>query len=250
MDPGAASSRQSPPLQHLEGRTAGSKDAELISSSGALPLRLRTNSKSTGSPQPSPLSQSTSAADTVADPESTAPGVRIGPQMPDVGFSAEAGQDDLATNSSPTVPDSLPHEERKTETESMAAIMQGREPDPIPSSLIPNLSGHNSPDARLEKEYHRDKKGETGTEVGDESRDSSTDEESGSRGRQRSREKKHYRKDSNVSASDTDGASANETSASSSKKPPRKLKTFEPLRKKYESRCSCAKLLLCNVLLS
>lgn len=109
---------------------------------------------------------------------------------------------------------------------------------PQPSALSQSVSAEpaeTSPDARLEKEYHKDKV-RTDTSAKDkEANDSSGDEDSSSRGRQKSREKKHYRKNSNVSASDTDRGSGKETAASSSKTPPpRKLKTFEPLQRKKE----------------
>ncbi|KAL9605887.1 MAG: hypothetical protein Q9179_000951 [Wetmoreana sp. 5 TL-2023] len=113
--------------------------------------------------------------------------------------------------------------------------MQGREPEPSPGSPDSGYSGNDSPDARLEKEYHREQVRTDMAGKGDEAKDNSGDEAPSSRGRQRSREKKQYRKDSNVSASDTEGTSGKEASTSSSKKPPpRKLKTFEPLREKEE----------------
>ena len=234
MDPRTPSTRQDPPVRQLDNNNSVNDAAESASVSGVLPLRLRTNSRSTNSQQPSPLSQSTSAAETVAGPDSMASDVQMVPHQLDKDPSITAEQDVHASHDAAAVVSRSPGEGKKPGTGSMAALMQGREPDLIPGSISPDLSGNNSPDARLEKDYYKEKTSKSVTELGNDKKHSSDDEESGSRGRQKSREKKHYRRESNVSASDTDGASANEHSASEIKKPPRKLKTFEPLREKEE----------------
>ncbi|KAL8768357.1 MAG: hypothetical protein Q9209_005391 [Squamulea sp. 1 TL-2023] len=120
-------------------------------------------------------------------------------------------------------------------TDSTTTTTQDQESNSIPGIVGSELSGNNSPDARLEKEYHREKVRSDGTKNDDEDKDTSSGEDSSSRGRQRSREKKQYRKESNASASDTDGGTTKETASSNGKKTPqRKLKTFEPLREKEE----------------
>ncbi|KAL8970860.1 MAG: hypothetical protein Q9183_001326 [Haloplaca sp. 2 TL-2023] len=107
-----------------------------------------------------------------------------------------------------------------------------------PSPLSKSVSaepGEGSPDTRLEKEYHTEKVGTDESKEVNEAGDISGNISPSARGWQKSREKKHYRKDSNVSASDTEGGgSGKETGKSSSKAPPRKLKTFEPLLRKKE----------------
>ncbi|KAL8982388.1 MAG: hypothetical protein Q9205_003087 [Flavoplaca limonia] len=120
-------------------------------------------------------------------------------------------------------------------TDSITATAHHQEVDTISGPAHSSPSGNDSPDARLEKEYHREKERDENTTDHYEDQGSSDDDDSSSRGRQRSREKKHYRKESNASASDTDRGSAKETTTISGKKPaPRKLKTFEPLREKEE----------------
>ncbi|KAL8694383.1 MAG: hypothetical protein Q9218_000949 [Villophora microphyllina] len=140
--------------------------------------------------------------------------------------------DDQSGSKPPTVQGQTLQEESEPSVGSIPAVAHGQEPDPTSGS---GLSGDDSPDARLEKDYHRDKVRMDTTKIGDEAKGGSSDEDSSSRGRQRNREKKQYRKESNVSASDTDGGSGKETEGSDSKKPPpRKWKTFEPLREKEE----------------
>ncbi|KAL9005542.1 MAG: hypothetical protein Q9188_001703 [Gyalolechia gomerana] len=234
MDPETSDSKPSALSRHSEGGSTGNNNHESANSPGTLPLRLRTDSKSTASPHPSPLSQSTSAGVTDADYETTAHGTHTELQQSGTNFPMAVKQEDHAENLNPTAADKSPDDEQGSKQASIAKIVQEREPGPVSVSTSSALSGNTSPDARMEKEYHRDKIGERETNSDNECQESSGEEESGSRGRQKSREKKHYRKESNVSASDTDGTSANETSASSSKKPPRKLKTFEPLREKEE----------------
>ncbi|KAL8937979.1 MAG: hypothetical protein Q9216_004145 [Gyalolechia sp. 2 TL-2023] len=150
-------------------------------------------------------------------------------------FATALEYEDHAKDLNPTPSDRLPDDGQVSKPGSLAPTVQEREPNPVPVSASSALEGNISPDARMEKEYHRDKMGEHGTISNNECNENSGQEESGPRGRQKSREKKHYRKESNVSPSDTDGTSATETTASSIKKPPRKLKTFEPLREKEES---------------
>ncbi|KAL8945224.1 MAG: hypothetical protein Q9211_000234 [Gyalolechia sp. 1 TL-2023] len=234
MDPDTSHSKRSIFAQHSEGEFTGDKIHEPANSSGTLPLRLRTDSKSTGSPHPSPLSQSTSAGLTDADHDSTAPVSHTEPQQSKAESPTAFRQEDHAENPDPTAAEKSSDDGQGSKPGSIAAIVQEREPDPVPVSASSALSSNDSPDAPMAKEYHRDKMGERGTNSDNEYKESSGEEESGSRGRQTNREKKHYRRESNLSASDTDGTSATGTSASSSKKPRRKLKTFEPLREKQE----------------
>ena len=152
----------------------------------------------------------------------------------------EAGQ---SVPQSQAEPELTSREVKKARAGSMAAVMQGREPDPIPGTQQAGAGDDTSPDARLEKDYHKSKMRKEGAvDSTDEDRrsDSSEDQDksSSSRGRQMNREKKEYRRDSNVSASDTDVGSGKERSTSGGirKVPPRKLKTFEPLREKEESK--------------
>ncbi|KAL9603141.1 MAG: hypothetical protein Q9219_001344 [cf. Caloplaca sp. 3 TL-2023] len=235
MDPNTTTPRRSPPPGDSDGGSASKNDVASTRLSGAPHLRFRANSKNTGSPQPSPLSQSTSAGDVTVDPAPVASEMDSQSQQPELSVSTtpveptEDTNDEALTNQGKSSP-----EAGTSKPGSMAAVMRGQEPDPIPEPTTSTFSGNNSPDARLEKDYHRDRTGETGIDSGADNRDSSGDEESDSRGRQKDREKKHYRKESNVSASDTEGTSTTEVSTSSAKKPPRKLKTFEPLREKQE----------------
>ncbi|KAI4143713.1 MAG: hypothetical protein L6R39_004471 [Caloplaca ligustica] len=186
-----------------------------------------------------PLSQSTSADETAAEEMSTSIGryTDLPPSATEV--DAAPGHDDQPISEFPTT--TLQHESKEQRPDSVAAVMQGRQPDPIPGTIPSTTNGNTSPDARLEKDYHREKATEERTAGEETDRDSSGDEDEGSRGRQPDRKKKHYRKDSNVStASDTDGGSNAETLVGSARKPPRKLKTFEPLRKKEEERAKAA----------
>ncbi|KAL8655645.1 MAG: hypothetical protein Q9210_000755 [Variospora velana] len=192
------------------------------SPSGVIPSRFHPSNKSTASPQPSPLSQSTSAADTTAEPASSAISQ---PQLPAPG-------NDPKNDAPRKLSDSPQNRAMKPTTGAMAEVMQEPEAEAIPSTS--SFNGNTSPDESLEKEYHTEKTGSRRADDDENYNESSGDEAQGSHGRQRSREKKHYRKVSNVSASDTDGGSATETAANGSKKPPRKLKTFEPLREKEE----------------
>ncbi|KAL8730292.1 MAG: hypothetical protein Q9166_004175 [cf. Caloplaca sp. 2 TL-2023] len=215
--------------------TAGNTNAELGSPSATVPLRLHANSDTTGSPQPSPLSQSISAEGTTTDAPSTASGVDTELPHSDLDSSAADEQHGQASKKGPASAETPAFEGEEDRTGSMAPVIQDLGPYLTTRTADSELSGNNSPDARLEKEYHREKVRKDGTEDNAEGRISSSDEDSSLRGRQRSREKKQYRKQSNTSASDTDGGSAKDTTASGSKKPPpRKLKTFEPLREKYE----------------
>lgn len=200
---------------------------------GSIPLRHHSGNRSTGSSQPSPLSQSTSAEESTVESLSPTVNRYIEPQQSD----SERNQ---ASDEPENVPGTSLHEAGKHRTVSVAAIMQGGNPDPFPGTVSPKSRGNTSPDARLEKDYHKEKATERRTDSDGNYKDSSGDEDTGSRGRQRSREQKHYRKGSNVSASDTDGGNATETSVSGHKKPPRKLKTFEPLQRKEEERAKAA----------
>ena len=135
----------------------------------------------------------------------------------------------LSSESSPLSPP-LQGENSTTTT----ADMVPAPPSPLSKSVSAEPE-EGSPDTRLEKEYHTDKVGTDESKEGNEAEDISGDFSPSARGWQKSREKKHYRKDSNVSASDTEGGgSGKETGKSSSKAPPRKLKTFEPLLRKKE----------------
>lgn len=216
------------------GSTAAESDAELESFVAAVPLQLHASNRTTGSPQPSPLSQSTSAEGTTGI-VSTASGLDI-----ELFQSATTDeQDGQASSGHSTFVDSPLPEGGVHGAGSTAIATQDEECDLIPNEAGSGPDGNNSPDARLEKEYHREKVRKDGIENDDDYKASSSDEDSNTRGRQRGREKKQYRKDSNPSASDTDGGSAKKISTSSSKKPPsRKLKTFEPLREKEESMSS------------
>lgn len=225
MDSKTHRPQQRPLSVQQKGPVENDGNTESVSPSGPIPLRLHPSIKTTGSPQPSPLSQSISAGETRAAPAS--------PQL-----ATESLQ---ASSEGTLVLDTPAQEVRKQSTGSMAAVIEGREPDPIPG--MAELSGNNSPDASLEKDYHREKVAglRTDADSGDDYKDSSEDEDDGgSRGRQKNREKKHYRKVSDVSVSDTDGGSATEASVNDIKKPPRKLKTFEPLQKKKEERAKAA----------
>ncbi|KAL8660782.1 MAG: hypothetical protein Q9202_006204 [Teloschistes flavicans] len=197
-----------------------------------LPLRLHGNKPHTGSPQPSPLSQSISAEGTAAEAFPTASDIRTESKISAADSQAANDEDGLSGSATPIVQGVAPRDESESEIGSMSAVTQGQDVD---SSLESGLSGNDSPDARLEKEYHRDKVRTDIRKKGDESKDNSSDENSSSRGRQRNREKKQYRKVASVSASDTDRGSGKEIEGSASNKPPlRKWKTFEPLREKEE----------------
>lgn len=135
--------------------------------------------------------------------------------------------------------------QQKPRSGSMAAVMQGRQPDPIPGSPIADNGGSGSfvGEPRLRKDSY--------TEVGKarnvaESTDedvpffSSEEETNGlsMRGRQRNRRKKGESgsREQNVSTIDTNPGSKKAGQATASKKAvPKKLKTFEPLREKQES---------------
>ncbi|KAI4163079.1 MAG: hypothetical protein LQ342_003206 [Letrouitia transgressa] len=134
--------------------------------------------------------------------------------------------------------------QQKPRSGSMAAVMQGRQPDPIPGSPIADNGGSGSfvGEPRLRKDSY--------TEVGKarnvaESTDedvpffSSEEETNGlsMRGRQRNRRKKGESgsREQNVSTIDTNPGSKKAGQATASKKAvPKKLKTFEPLREKQE----------------
>ncbi|KAL8710316.1 MAG: hypothetical protein Q9220_005086 [cf. Caloplaca sp. 1 TL-2023] len=200
---------------------------------GSLPaassLRLNPD-HSLGHPQPSPLSQSISAGETTSE----APlDVDLGAQNQVIESSAKSVQDDPELQEASTGSKQPPQvDDGRQRRGSMAAVMQGREPDPIPGAIHSSTSGRDSPHMHLEKDYHKEKRKGSESGSGPEAEGNSGDEHSGSRGRQKGREKKEYRRDSTVSASDTDGGS---TKGSEVKQPaPRKLKTFEPLREKQE----------------
>ncbi|KAL8642985.1 MAG: hypothetical protein Q9228_000384 [Teloschistes exilis] len=197
-----------------------------------LPLRPHGNKPHTSSPQPSPLSQSISAEGTAADALPTASAIRteVKDSVADSGAANE--EDEPSDSRTVTVQGDTLRGNRESSMGPMSAVTQGQDNDPVLGS---GLSGNDSPDARLEKEYHRDKVRTDIKKKGDEAKDGSSDENSSSRGRQRNREKKQYRKATNASTSDTDGGSGKETEGSERKKPPsRKWKTFEPLREKEE----------------
>ncbi|KAL8659904.1 MAG: hypothetical protein Q9226_000198 [Calogaya cf. arnoldii] len=201
--------------------------------STAADASVESGSRSTIVPSPSPLSQSVSAESTTGTLP-TEPG--IDNQLPQSAAQSSATdkQNDQASNVGPLIPDEPVPESGKQGTDYTTRTTQDQDADVIPGAAGAGMSGNDSPDARLEKDYHRDKERNDGTKNDDTDPGSSSDEDSSSRGRQRDREKKHYRKESTASASDTDGGSAKETTTSSGKKPPRKLKTFEPLREKEE----------------
>ncbi|KAL8858066.1 MAG: hypothetical protein Q9178_005391 [Gyalolechia marmorata] len=212
------------------GSTAAESDAELESFLAAVPLQFRASNSTTGSPQPSPLSQSTSAEGTTSI-VSTASGIDT-----ELFQSAATDQQDGQASSVDSTFLVSPIPEGAVQGAGLTATAtQDQECDLFPVEAGSAVDGDNSPDARLEKEYHREKVREDGIKNDDDYVASSSDEDSNTRGRQRGREKKQYRKDSNPPASDTDGGRAKKISTSSSKKPPpRKLKTFEPLREKEE----------------
>lgn len=212
--------------------SAALPDSEMPGPLEGLPLRLHGNKPHTGSPQPSPLSQSISAEGTAAEAFPTASDIRTESKISAADSQAANDEDGLSGSATPIVQGVAPRDESESEIGSMSAVTQGQDVD---SSLGSGLSGNDSPDARLEKEYHRDKVRTDIRKKGDESKDNSSDENSSSRGRQRNREKKQYRKVASVSASDTDRGSGKEIEGSASNKPtPRKWKTFEPLREKEE----------------
>ncbi|KAL9614342.1 MAG: hypothetical protein Q9167_001145 [Letrouitia subvulpina] len=134
--------------------------------------------------------------------------------------------------------------QQKPRSGSMAAVMQGKQPDPIPGSPIADIGGSGSfvGESRLRKDsYMETGKARNVAESTDEdiSIFSSEDETNGlsMRGRQRNRRKKGESgsRESNVSTSDTDPGSKRSGQATTSKKTvPKKLKTFEPLREKQE----------------
>ncbi|KAL9013720.1 MAG: hypothetical protein Q9173_001601 [Seirophora scorigena] len=223
MDPKTPKPQQEPLPVQEEDVVHSDSNNEPGSHSDLVLSRPHQNNKSTVSPQPSPLSQSTSAADTTTESASSAIYLRTEPQLSDP-------EGDPNSNAPRRLSDPPPDEATKPRTGAVAAVIQEQEPDTVPPT---SFNGNTSPDEGLEKEYHTEKRRSRRTDSDEDYNESSGDEDQGSRGRQRSREKKHYRTVSDVSASDTDGGSATEA-ASGRKKPPRKLKTFEPLREKKE----------------
>lgn len=214
-----------PKLLHLMGSTAADANAEF----GSRPATV---------PSPSPLSQAISAEGTTGTlPTFTG----IDTELPQSAVESPATdeQNSQDSNVGPISSDEPLPDIGKQATSSTILTTQDQETDLAPGTADSGLSGNDSPDARLEKEYHREKEKNDGIKNDDRDKGCSSDENSSSRGRQRNREKKQYRKESNASASDTDGGSAKEITTSSGKKPtPRKLKTFEPLREKEESMSS------------
>ncbi|KAL8674728.1 MAG: hypothetical protein Q9168_000886 [Polycauliona sp. 1 TL-2023] len=191
-------------------------------------------SGSTTYPSPNPLSQSISAEGTTGSLPTDS---RVGTELPHPAAQPTAanGQDKQASNECPLSSDEPLPDSGKQQTDSPSAASQDQEANVVPEADETALSGNNSPDARLEKEYHRERESNDGIKHDATDQGSSTDEGSSSRGRQMNREKKHYRKESTASASDTDGGSAKETATAKGKNPqPRRLKTFEPLRDKEE----------------
>lgn len=221
------------------GSTAGNTNPELGSSSATVPLRLHANNAATGSPQPSPLSQSVSVEGTTNDALSTAS--RIDAELPQQALdpSDEDERIEQPSDDDYKTPENAVSDRGNQGADSPTITVQDQGHDPRSGATGSGHSGDNSPDARLEKEYHKEKVRKDGTKHDDEAKGGSSEDDSGLRGRHRSREKKQYRIESNASASDTDGGSAIRADASGSKKaPPRKLKTFEPLREKEESTSS------------
>ncbi|KAI4119069.1 MAG: hypothetical protein LQ345_000944 [Seirophora villosa] len=223
MDPKTPKSQQEPlPVQ--EGDVVHSdSNNEPGSHSGLVSSRPHPSNESNGSPQPSPLSQSAPAADTTTESASSAIDLRTEPQL-------SAPEGDPSSNAPRRFSDPPPIETTKPTARAAAAVLQEQEPDAVPPTS--SFNRNTSPDEGLEKEYHTEKRSRR-PDSDEDSNESAGDEDQGPRGRQRSREKKHYRTVSDVSASDTDGGSAAEA-ANGRKKPPRKLKTFEPLREKKE----------------
>ncbi|KAI4238910.1 MAG: hypothetical protein LQ349_000752 [Xanthoria aureola] len=203
------------------GSTAADANAEL----GSRPATVAS---------PSPLSQSISAEGTTGT-LSTVTGVGTGLPQSAAESSVKDGQKGEHGNVSPITSDQpLPDIENQA-TSSPSLTTHDHETELVRGTVDSGLSGSDSPDARLEKEYHREKERNDEITNNDRDRGSSSDEDSTSRGRQRNREKKQYRKESHTPASDTDAGSSKETTTSSGKTPPpRKLKTFEPLREKKE----------------
>ncbi|KAL8746113.1 MAG: hypothetical protein Q9190_001837 [Brigantiaea leucoxantha] len=125
------------------------------------------------------------------------------------------------------------NEGKKQRSGSMAAVMRGKQPDPIPFLTEGVENPSSSGELRLRKDLGKGK----GIESTDEDAQSSSEDERNisSRGRQRSRRTKATAgtRDANISASDTDaGNAALETVVN--KGQPKRLKTFEPLRDKKE----------------
>ncbi|KAL8952904.1 MAG: hypothetical protein Q9222_001194 [Ikaeria aurantiellina] len=222
-------SKEDPQSQELENSDVGSTLLRQESSSAASSLRVIPD-QSLGHSQPSPLSRSMSAGGTTSEASS---GIDTGAQHQGMDSPAGPVYDEQVLQEAFIGSRQLPQEnDGRQRRGSMAAVMQGREPDPIPGAMRSSTSRRDSPDVRLEKEYRKEKPkgGESGS--GDEIKDDSCAEDSDSRGRQKRREKKEYRRESTVSASDTDGGTTSQVKV---KKPaPRKLKTFEPLREKQE----------------
>lgn len=207
------------------GSTAADANAEL----GSRPATVAS---------PSPLSQSISAEGTTGT-LSTVTGVGTGLPQSAAESSVKDGQKGKHGNVGPIASDQpLPDTENQA-TSSPSLKTHDNETELVRGTVDSGLSGSDSPDARLEKEYHREKERNDEITNNDRDRGSSSDEDSTSRGRQRNREKKQYRKESHTSASDTEAGGSKETTTSSGKTPPpRKLKTFEPLREKKESTSS------------
>ncbi|KAL8803156.1 MAG: hypothetical protein Q9182_003328 [Xanthomendoza sp. 2 TL-2023] len=217
------------------GSTAGNTNPQLGSPSATAPLRLHAHNTSTSSPQPSPLSQSVSAEGTVTGALSVASGVDTERSHQDLDSSGASEREGQPRDGDCMISDVPVAEGEKRGADSNTTVTQDQERVPTQGATGEGLSDSNSPDARLEKEYHREKVRSDGAKDDGQAKGDSSDEDSGSRGRQRSREKKQYRKESNASASDTDGGNAKgATARGSGKPPPRKLKTFEPLREKEE----------------
>ncbi|KAL8681240.1 MAG: hypothetical protein Q9186_002618 [Xanthomendoza sp. 1 TL-2023] len=216
------------------GSTAGNTNPELGSPSATAPLRLHAHNTSTGSPQPSPLSQSVSAEGTTTGTLSVGSGIDTEHSQQDLNSSGASDRKRQPSDGDRMISDIPEAQGGGQGADPNTTHMQDREPDPR-GATGEVLSGNSSPDARLEKEYHREKVRSDGTKDDGQAKGDSSGEDSGSRGRQKSREKKQYRKESNASASDTDGGSAKGATANGSGKTlPRKLKTFEPLREKEE----------------
>ena len=187
---------------------------------------------------PTPFSQSTFAEGTIGA-LSTEPDIDAKLPPPAAQSSAVDKQNDQVGKVEALSLDEPVPESQKRRTDSVTATAKHQKVDATPGAAHSSFSGNNSPDSRLEKEYHKEKERDESTTDNYEDQGSSDDDDSSSRGRQKSREKKHYRRESDASATDTDRGNAKETPTISGKKPPpRKLKTFEPLREKEESTLS------------
>ncbi|KAL8899629.1 MAG: hypothetical protein Q9207_006097 [Kuettlingeria erythrocarpa] len=226
MEPEKPTARKAPLSVEPEASTEVNSNAEFGSPSGSIPLPLQPGNRSTGSSQPSPLSQSTSAEDAIAGLPSSAP--RTDSESPSRNSEKQQASDGS---------------QRISDTPQAEATKQGIEVMAAPTESTPGKAisvGDTSVEASLEKEYHKENAVERPSEIVEKHKGSFEDDEVGVSSHEGSHEKRHHRKVSSVSTSDTDGAFASATDTPANQKPPRKLKTFEPLQRKKEERAKAA----------